>query len=147
MTGQELLGDFTVHASTSDQVKSGSAYNIAGEKVTSWRELWPALASLFKIEGVGPDDESGEKIDDVGDWIIEHIDKVSALEKAHGVKREFLLKMPWRYLDWTLQASVNREADVTLAKSTGFDVSETPEASFVKAWSKMKLAPLLALGT
>jgi hypothetical protein len=143
MTGQELLGDFTVHASRSHLVTSGDSYNIAGEEVTSWERLWPTLALHFKIKGVGPDDKGGEKIDDIGNWIIEHIDQVNAMEQRYTLKRGFLLKMPWRYLDWTLKASVNREVDVTRAKSTGFDTSETPERSFLKAWSKMRVARLL----
>jgi hypothetical protein len=142
MTGQDVLGDFTVHASISSQVQSGNAYNIADEKVTSWEHLWPALAGYFKIEGVGPDDESGEKIEVIGDWIIEHIDQLSAVEERYGMKRDLLLKVPWRYLDWTVKASVSRQIDVTRAKNTGFNVSETPEMSFVKVWSKMKLAAL-----
>ena len=114
-------------------------FNIADQAQPSrMSERWPALASYFGLEGVGPSDDPD--LLKPSEYVEKHLD----LLREQGLRENKIFK--GKFLDsYGYYLSVDRQLSLEKVRMAGFEEEVDPNLSWFKTFDRFKAAGMIPL--
>ena len=137
----DIIAKFSIWASLHPETcGGGQLFNIADQNPPSnMRERWPAIASYFHLEGVGPDVGGGGVLLKPGEYIEKHKRVLEEEWEGKGTrvfKAEALDEYGYHF-------TFDRHLSLEKVRSVGFGEEIEPNASWFKAFDRMRDAGMI----
>ncbi|KAF2228310.1 hypothetical protein BDZ85DRAFT_255757 [Elsinoe ampelina] len=140
-TFQDILAQQEIHISLNENnIPSGKSFNAANGDVTTWSDKWPALASYFGLNGVGP----GSAEVDTAAFAQKHTEEWKKLEREHSLKPGIFEKYSWGFIKGVcVLFDFDRHYDLSETRNVGFNETIDTVKGYTTAFDRMRDAKIL----
>jgi nucleoside-diphosphate-sugar epimerase len=133
----DLLARAAIYVATNPAC-SNNAYNVGNSSYFRWRDIWPALATYFRLKAEGP---GGEPL---SDFLARHEDTWRTIVARHGLNAYPIERAPaWVRGDYAapnsrFAAEYDICSDTTKIRSAGFSEMIANETMFCRLFDRYR---------